>query len=233
MNRLFEYLYKNRDCVIEGQEFCATLDAFVSKEDVLTYVGDALSNSAQISKLFLYGAQHQLGFFKFVVFESGGAYNRRVRFNFWPKGEIEHLDVHDHAYAFASKVIAGTLEQHKFAEQVSGDRYRKFAFHSTGLACDPMESDVTNVLINRLSTSLLHSEDVYYLPATELHSVRALGGPVVTVQLQDAAGEKIVNVFRPERISRDRSSNFARPLNELEMGEQLRSMIAALAKGDR
>lgn len=233
MNRLFQYLYKNKDSVIEGQGFCAALNALVSKEDVLSYVGDALSNSAQISKSFVYGAQHQLGFFKFVVFESGGTYNRRVRFNFWPNGEVEHLDVHDHAYAFASKVIAGTLEQHKFAEQVPGDRYRRFAFHSTGLACDPMQSDVTSVAINRLSTSLLHSGDVYYLCATELHSVRALGGPVVTVQLQDEAGEKIVNVFRPERISHDCSSDFARPLNELEMGEQLKSMIAALAKEDR
>ncbi|AEA61327.1 hypothetical protein [Burkholderia gladioli] len=233
MNKLFEYLCENKDSVIEGQEVCAALDALVSKKDILAYVCDALSNSARISKSFVYGAQHQLGFFKFVVFESGGTYNRRVRFNFWPNGEVEHLDVHDHAYAFASKVIAGTLEQHKFAEQVSGDRYRKFAFHSTGLACDPMESDVTNVFIKRLSTSLLHSGDVYYLSATELHSVRALGGPVVTVQLQDEVGEKVVNVFRSERISHDRSSGFARPLNELEMCEQLQSMIAALAKGDR
>ncbi|MBC8749308.1 MULTISPECIES: hypothetical protein [Paraburkholderia] len=199
----------------------------------MSYATRALSNSEGISKSFLYGAQHQLGFFKFVVFESAGAFNRRVRFNFWSNGEAEHLDVHDHAYGFASKIIAGTLEQHKFTEKASGDRYRRFAFHSTDHSCDPMESDVKNVHISRISTSLFHSENVYYLSATELHSVRALGGPVVTVQLQDVVVEKIVSVFRPERISRDRSSDFARPLNEREMGAQLQSMVAAIAEEDQ
>lgn len=230
MEILFRFLLENNGRKVEREELVSALAGSVLRDNVLAYVMTALADPSCFARSFLYSARHQLGFDKFVVFESGGYFNRRVRLHFWDAIEPSPVDVHDHAYSFASKVIVGALEQRSFMEVESGDLYEKLFFQADGRACVPIDSSGQAVKVDRTLTSVLRPGDTYYVSAADLHSAHAVAAPTVTVQVQDVVQPKTVSVYRTLNVYRDQGANFARPLTGGGVRERLQCVAAALAE---
>lgn len=231
MFELFRFLVDVKEIRVNSNELTSALNSMICGKVVSEYISAALNDTARFRSSFLYSAKHQLGFDKFIIFESGGQFNRRIRIHLWDNAALSQPDIHDHAYAFASKLIVGSLEQKSFALDQLGDPYLKLSFDADGRSCVPTGHDEEILRLKEKERTVLRPEEIYFVDQAHLHSVRALDIPTVTVQLQDAVQMKTVSVYRSTADLRPMIASFAQPLSPDDLRERLKFLVASLSGG--
>jgi hypothetical protein len=95
MRDLFNFLDQKSDQGIELGDLTNGLSTYVTPDRLAKYLLTLAHSAVDFNNGVRFRHRHQLGFEKYVLYEAGGAFPRRVRMHVWKAKAVEP-DIHNH-----------------------------------------------------------------------------------------------------------------------------------------
>lgn len=143
---------------------------------------------------------HPNGFLKIVLAGASGA--EQLRLHVWP-GVPENHDVHDHAWSYRSVVLAGVLQERRYAEVAPGGLDAEVMWRHTyrGDGAGRFRLDAPEVVdLRESSRRLLIPGMRSHGTATCIHSFSAVVTPAVTLLAVGPRQQDLSSVYRRARV---------------------------------
>ncbi|MFM0211491.1 hypothetical protein PQQ96_29275 [Paraburkholderia sediminicola] len=223
MKELISVLTDSKDSPLIAEKLLDVVERYATCENTLAYLGDQILGSTERANGYI----HQLGFYKFVVANIDGTFPRRIRLHFWKKGEVKD-DVHDHVASFASKVLYGSLINECFEHNGLGEAFIHKEFSARGESCHPEGFANSYATLSLQSRTEMGPLTTYFQDYRQLHRAGPATSEVVTLLVQDAPNDRMINVFRERNFSSSDRSDTPMPMSVSQARNAYMQMRALL-----
>jgi hypothetical protein len=172
------------ECEQTADQLGYRLDRIVARHPIEGVLDKIVSNRERIRALMGFAYGHKNGFDKFII-DSLGDFMPRLRLHvWWNPNDSRESTVHNHPWDFASVIMAGRLVMRRYKQTEEAGLYRRFRFPTK--ANQASRDAVFEGCSGVSCTEELRFErgDSYSLSHSELHSVIASKGALVTLVLQ-------------------------------------------------
>lgn len=171
----------------------------MSRREIKRILLDVVRDEESIAKVAGRSSIHANGFVKIVLERARGM---AVRLHVWHTAHTPDADlienIHDHVWAFASVVLVGELDEHRFVENASGtpaDKYRYIRHRGT---LPPGRLAHSGAVRLRKSAETVHVTGVpYQVSSSVLHRARNIPdhGLGATLAITGVQRQPIASVF--------------------------------------